>query len=41
MILESIHCPDCNEAIAVIKHGKTVAELTRHAIEQFDRDRYQ
>jgi len=23
MVLEPIHCPGCNDAIAVIKHGKT------------------
>lgn len=30
MILEPIHCPDCNDTIALIKHGKTTDGKQRY-----------
>jgi len=40
MILEPIHCPDCNDAVAVIKHGKTLNGKQRYLCQNPNCDRH-
>ncbi len=38
-VLEPIHCPDCNDKIAVIKHGKTPNGKQRYLCQNPNCDR--